>query len=304
LPVCVLAVFSLVAEGSAVEIIGHRGASHDAPENTLASVNLAWEQGADAVEIDIHRTKDGQIVAIHDATTKRYGGPDRKVAEQTLAELKSLDVGRWKNRKFAGERIPTLAEVLQTIPPGKQLLIEIKVGPEIVPELKKVIQASKRKPAEAVLIGFSYETMFAAKKALPRNAAYWVVRVEQDKKTGIWQPKLDELIRQTKAAGLDGLDLGNAPAVIDHKYAERVAKAGLGLYVWTVNDPDEAKRLRDAGVDGIATDRPGWLRERLAEDQIGFDVEESAEFCKHIERSVRANALVLTAKNVSEGTSP
>ena len=65
----------------AVEIIGHRGASFDAPENTLASVNLAWKQNADAVEIDIYLSRDGHIVAVHDETTKRYGGPDKNIAE-------------------------------------------------------------------------------------------------------------------------------------------------------------------------------------------------------------------------------
>ena len=76
----------------AVEIIGHRGASRDAPENTLASVNLAWKRNADAVEIDVYLSKDGHIVVVHDETTKRYGGPDRKIADQTLADLKKLEL--------------------------------------------------------------------------------------------------------------------------------------------------------------------------------------------------------------------
>ncbi len=77
----------------AVEFIGHRGASYDAPENTLASVNLAWEQGADAAEIDVYLTKDNRIIALHDKTTKKTTGVDWKPGERTLAELQTLDAG-------------------------------------------------------------------------------------------------------------------------------------------------------------------------------------------------------------------
>jgi len=299
-----VAVLSFVEQGIALEISGHRGASHDAPENTLAAVNLAWKRGADSVEIDIYLSKDGHIVAIHDATTKRYGGPDRKVADQTLAELKSLDVGRWKDQKFTGERIPTLLEVLATIPPGKRLFIEIKAGAEIIPELKRVLKQSGRKPAEAALIGFSYKTMTAAKRVLPQHTAYWIVSVKRNKQTGVWSPAIDEMIEKTKAAKLDGLDLGNAPAVIDREYVQRVKRAGLGLYVWTVNDKNEARRLRDAGVDGITTDRPGWLRKSLAEEQFQIDVEQSASICQHDPGSHPANVPFLAKETASAGAIP
>jgi glycerophosphoryl diester phosphodiesterase len=91
-----LALAGVPSRSHAVEIIGHRGASHDAPENTLASINLAWKQRADASETDVHLTKDGEVVVIHDFNTRRVGGRNRKVVEQTLAELKELDIGRWK----------------------------------------------------------------------------------------------------------------------------------------------------------------------------------------------------------------
>src|SRR5438445_6957075 len=109
-----------------MEIIAHRGASYDAPENTLASVKLAWEQKADAVEIDVHLSKDGSIVVIHDANTSKVAGVRKRVSDQTLAELKGLDVGRWKGPKWASERIATLDEVLATVPERKRLFIEIK----------------------------------------------------------------------------------------------------------------------------------------------------------------------------------
>jgi glycerophosphoryl diester phosphodiesterase len=89
-------------------IIAHRGESFDAPENTLAAINLAWERGAEAVEIDIQFSKDRELVVIHDTDTKRLAGIDKKVVDQTLEELKKLDVGVWKDIQFKGERVPTI----------------------------------------------------------------------------------------------------------------------------------------------------------------------------------------------------
>jgi len=249
-------------EAFAVEIIGHRGASYEAPENTLAAVNLAWQNNADAVETDVFLTKDDRIIAIHDETTKRYGGPDRKIAQQTLAELRRLDVGAWKNPRWEGERIPTLSEVLQTIPKQKRLFIEIKCGPEIIPELQRVLDAADRKPNQLALIGFSYKTMQAVKRQLPHLSVFWVVKLEKKMWSKTWQPSIEALIRKSQSAKLHGLHLNNTPA-IDHDYVAKVKQAGLELYVWTVNDPKEAARLKAAGIDGITTDRPGWLRQQI-----------------------------------------
>src|SRR5262249_49337084 len=92
------------------EIIPHRGASYVAPENTLCAIRAGWDEGADAVESDFRLTRDGQIVAIHDESTRRTAGVEGLVAQQTLAELQSLDVGQWKDVRYRGERIPTLAD--------------------------------------------------------------------------------------------------------------------------------------------------------------------------------------------------
>src|SRR3954453_839550 len=96
----------LGASARAVEIVAHRGASFDAPENTVVSQELAWKHGADAAEFDVRATKDGQLAIMHDATEKRPAGRDAKFADLTLAELRQLDAGSWKDPKFAGERVP------------------------------------------------------------------------------------------------------------------------------------------------------------------------------------------------------
>ncbi|MEX2287100.1 MAG: glycerophosphodiester phosphodiesterase [Planctomycetaceae bacterium] len=249
--------------GIAVEIVGHRGASYDAPENTLSSVKLAWKQNADAVEIDIYLTKDHQIVVIHDDSTKRVAGKEKLVVRQTLDELKSLDAGLWKNEKYKDERIPTLAEVLDTIPDGKRLFIEVKCGPEVAPELARVLKSSGKRPGQTAVIGFSLETVEVIKKAMPELQVYWIVQLKHNKKTGQWLPHRGAMIRCAQRAGLDGVDIGKLESV-DKEYIDAFKKAGLQFYCWTINDPAEARRLAKIRVDGITTDRPGWLREQLS----------------------------------------
>lgn len=247
---------------SAVEIIGHRGASHDAPENTLASVNLAWQRNADAVEIDIYLSKDGQIVAYHDKTTKRIGGRDQEVKAQTLEELQTLDVGSWKHAQYKDERVPTLRQILETIPANKRLFIEIKCGAEVLPQLKRDLAASGKTAAQTAIIGFDYETMQQAKQLLPALKVYWVFKVKQNKLTRKWAHDADYYIQKAKAAHLDGLDIG-FNNFVTQEFVNRSKSAGLPVYVWTVNSVKDARKLVDMGVEGITTDRPGLLYSAL-----------------------------------------
>ena len=251
---------------SAVEIVAHRGASFDAPENTLSAMKLAWAQKADAIETDLHLSKDGKIVIHHDFDTKRVGGVTNRIATQTWAELQKLDVGGWKDPKFAGEKVPTFESFLATVEKGKRIFIEIKVGPEILPELARVIAASGKAPEQMPIIVFSFETAVAAKKKFPKHEVSWLHSWAKDKNTGEF-PKIADLIAKAKAGGLDGLDL-NQGFPVDKGFVKQVKAAGLKLYVWTIDDPTTAKRWADAGVDGITTNRPQWLREQLAPSQV------------------------------------
>lgn len=268
-----VAAASGAGDGRAAELIAHRGASHDAPENTLAAVKLAWERGADAVEIDVRLSRDGRIVLMHDSTIRRTAGIDAKVAHLTLAELKSFDVGRWKGAEWSGERIPTLAEVLAALPEGKRLFIELKVGREIVPELTRVLKESRLPPERIAIIGSSLRTLEAAKLALGGIPVYWIVSARQHPESGEWLPSVGSRIRRATEAGLDGLDFKLAE-LIDGASVEQVRKAGLEFYVWTVNSPDEARRLRRAGVNGITTDRPEHVREQVS---VAADRDQSGE---------------------------
>lgn len=245
----------------AVEIIAHRGASFDAPENTLAAMKLAWMQQADAIELDLWLSRDGRLVVFHDADTKRFGGPARPVSEQTWAELQTLDVSGAKHPRFKGERIPTLASILATVPPGRRAVLELKCGPEILPALDRALHAAGSPPAQLAIISFHLDTLRPSKQRWPRIPHYFLHDYKADKKTGRW-PELPPLLKRAKEAGLDGLNLHHEWPM-DRAFVASVRAAGLKLLVWTVNDPAVARRLAEAGVDGITTDRPGWLREQL-----------------------------------------
>jgi len=245
------------------DFIAHRGASYDAPENTLAAIHLAWKQEADAVEIDVQFTKDGHLVVIHDADTRRTGELRKKVSAQTLAELQTLDVGRWKHSRWTGERIAPLREAFAAIPARKRLFVEIKCGPECIASFVQDFRNSGLKAQQVVPIGFALETMRQLKQALPELEVCWVVEFKRTLKG--WSPTADTLIRQVKAAGLQGLDV-SASGPVDEQFARQVHQAGMKLYIWTVDSPALARRLREAGVDGLTTNKPGWLREQLALD--------------------------------------
>ncbi len=255
---------------SAVEIIAHRGASFDAPENSLTSMKLAWEHKADAIETDIHLSKDKHIVVSHDYDSKRTAGVDKKIVDQTWDELQKLDIGKWKDAKFAGEKYPSLDSFFATIPDGKCIFTELKIpdpkgsdaaGKEILSALEKTMNASGKKPDQLRLITFGYELAKVTKEKFPDHPVYWLLDYKKDKQTGAY-PTVKEMIEKAKAAGVDGLDL-NYHFPIDKEFVKKIHDAGLKIYTWTVDDLEIAQKEIDAGVDGITTNRSGWLREKL-----------------------------------------
>ncbi len=261
---CVLvSTTSLAAEPAKLEIIAHRGASADAPENTLAAVKLSFEQQADTCEIDVWISKDGKPVVIHDSDTKRVAGVAKKVSEQTLAELRQLDVGRWKDARFEGTRIPTLEEALAAIPAGKRVFVEIKCGPDGVPAIVKAVQQSALKPEQPLYIGFSAAVLARVKQEHPEAMTLWIVSLKEEKEKP--PVPLADLIAKARELKAEGLNVSASPR-IDADFLKQVREAGLKLYVWTVDDPKIARPLQALGVDGITTNRPVLLRKQLQED--------------------------------------
>jgi glycerophosphoryl diester phosphodiesterase len=243
-------------------IVGHRGASHDAPENTLAAFRLAWEQGADAVEGDFQLTRDRKIVCIHDRTARRTAGIRRIVCRNTLRTLRELDVGRWKGRRWAGEPIPTLREVLETVPGRKKILVEIKSGPRLLPVLRRNIRATGVRPDHVILMSFRRDVVSRAKRTCPGHKVFWLVEFKRGRRNGPWRPSAERMLASAKRLKADGVGLSASPCV-DDAMAAAVRKAGLMLNVWTVDDLRLARRFVDLGVGFLTTNRPGWLKRKL-----------------------------------------
>lgn len=241
-------------------ITAHRGASHDAPENTLASLRLGFAQGADAGECDVRLTRDGRVVLLHDEGTHRVAACNLVAAGHSLESLRRADVGAWKGAQYAGERIPTLEEALEIVPDGRRLLVEIKCGLEILPALERILATSDRPRAAVLLMSFDFEVAASAKRHFPDIETHWIVAREST--------SAEVLAERARSAGLDGLNL-DCRFPIDRGFVDAVRAAGLKLHVWTVDDLGLAVRLATAGVDSITTNRPGWLREQLGAPSQG-----------------------------------
>ena len=230
-------------------VIAHRGASNEAPENTLAAFSRAVSLGADAVELDVALCKTGEPVVIHDDTVDRTTDGTGEVAELPLAALKDLDAGGWFDGAYRNERIPTIDEVFDAI--GGQAFINI--------EIKNIRRPFDRTPAvvvDSVLrhgltekVFFSSFNPFALRSVRHRipacPAGLLIVRGMSYRLAG----SLSGLISGHDAVHPEQSDV----SVESVRAAHRRGKA---VFVYTVNDPADIRRMLDAGVDGIITDDP------------------------------------------------
>jgi glycerophosphoryl diester phosphodiesterase len=139
--------------------------------------------------------------------------------------------------------------------------VEIKCGPEVLPVLEDTFSKAHTRPKQIVIITFNYDVAKEAKERFPRTPVFWLSSWAKDKKTGEY-PNLDDLIKKAKDAHLDGLDL-DYHFPLDRAAVKRIKSADLECHVWTVDDAAKARELAEAGVDGITTNRPGWLRDQL-----------------------------------------
>ena len=245
------------------QIIGHRGASADAPENTLASFQLGLEQGADAIEGDFRITKDGHIVCIHDADGNRTLRRNLKVANRTLKDLRQGSAGKWKGATWADEKIPTLPEVLDLLPDGKPLYLEVKVGVEFLKPLAALIQERNIPTSQLILISYSQPFLKAFKEQFPQYKAYWILKfVRNPPVVGPHTPKVETVIKTVRDLGVDGIDC-RAQSHVNEALVDKLNTANIPFLVWTVNDLETAQRFTQLGAIGLTTDRPGWLREQL-----------------------------------------
>ncbi len=228
-------------------VIAHRGNSSEAPENTLAAINEAFALGADMVEVDVHLSRDGVPVVIHDETVDRTTNGTGLVSGMTLAELKALDAGSWVSPRYAGERIPTLGEALQAAKGKGRLLLDLKMGGmgRAVAEVFRALSL----PKESGVIGAWTQSQtsdfvkhFPGAQILMTGGA-----------PSRWEP---DYFRQQRGRGLAGFEIG------DNWSAAFIAGAhvhGMPVYAYTINDKPTMLRLIAMGIDGIETDYPAIL---------------------------------------------
>lgn len=244
-------------------IIAHRGESYIAPENSLTAINLAWEMGAKAVEIDVHLTADREIVVIHDKDTGRTGDAKHLIAKSSLEKLKSVDIGRKKGTEYAGEKIPTLLEVVKSIPRDRKLIIEIKCSNEIILPLAEILHKSGLGNHQFEIISFDLKTLSLAKKTMPQYKMLWLL--DLDYYWPYWFVRINsaKIIKKVIRNNLNGVNAW-AGKSLNKTFVNAFKKEGLLVYAWTVNEISKAENLLGNGVDAITTDRAAYLAEQLA----------------------------------------
>lgn len=261
-----------------VQVIGHRGASWDAPEHTVASWDLALTQGADWLEFDLQQTADGELVVLHDETLDRTArGPvDRcrgAVADHRVAELAACDVGVWFNADhpdrargaYVGQRIQTLDDVLVRYGARAGLYIEIK-NPDESPGMEDALLAALERHGltdsdagrrRLLVQSFSAD---ALQRLHARAPTLRLVQLLED------PVPPDSLDVAMAAMARYAVGIGPSRRIVSARFVERAHVAGLVVHPYTVNDPAAMTYLLGLGVDGMFTDRPGALRVLLGSD--------------------------------------
>jgi len=230
-------------------IIAHRGISFDLPENSLPAFNASWDKGVDGIEGDFHLTKDGAIVCIHDDDTQRVCNQKLIVKDSTLEELKQLNLSH-KISKNSKVKIPTLAEVLNVLPFGKKIFIEIKCGIEIIKPLIKELSQSEIYAEQAVIISFDERVIKTFKSAAPNYKAYWLYSYEPDCDFN----KILDVMNDIKADGFSS-DNEDSKFLID-----KIIDAGFEYHSWTIDDLDIANKLIGWRVQSIKTNNPDQIQ--------------------------------------------
>jgi glycerophosphoryl diester phosphodiesterase len=238
-------------------IVAHRGASAAAPENTIPAFELAWERGADAIEIDCHLTADGYIVCIHDKDTKKVADKKLVIKTSKLDELRNLDVGSWLDEKFSGTTIPTLTEAMATVPSDKKIYIEVKCNAGIVPKLFQDIKQSQLNKDQIVIISFDAEVIRQVELTDPLLKTYWLTSIKKDK-FGDASPSLEKILKTLTHTGTDGVSTNHAQ--LCPNLIRGIQQAGYQHHVWTVDQPQIAEKLWLWGTESITTNRPEKIR--------------------------------------------
>jgi glycerophosphoryl diester phosphodiesterase len=231
------------------KVIGHRGAAGEAPENTLASFELALTQRVDGIELDIHLTKDGEIIVCHDPTIDRTTNGSGSIVGMETDEIKRFDAGGWFSQQYAGESIPTLTEVFDLVPDNIMINIEIKYAYQGLLETLLLDFLRKRNRLEHVVISsFDHKCIQRIKKAEP------AVKVGL-----LYAANLFDHAGYANQLGVDVYSIHPHFQLIEKEDVLNANAAGLRSYPFTVNLEEDYRKMMEFGVSGIITDFPGKL---------------------------------------------
>ncbi len=242
--------------GRGPAIVAHRGASAYAPENTLASFREAWERGARIVECDVHLSADGEVVVMHDPSVDRTTDGSGAVRDLSLAEIAKLDAGSSFDRRYVGEPVPTLAQVLDFVRDRMVLFIEVKSGPETVEPIAVLLRARRRQQRQVAIISFDPEVVARSEARMPELPTMLLIwRAPEEGRAPA------QVVEQ--ALGLGAEMIGLPRHAVGKGIVEAAHAARIGVFVYTVNDAASVVSLAELGVDGIHTDAPDYVREVL-----------------------------------------
>ncbi len=254
----------------AVDIIAHRGEKSLAPENSVESANLAWSRGVKFVEGDFYFTKEGEILCVHaKQELLKYAAIDKEIVDIKFSELKKINLAAteiWKD-KFEFVAMPTLEDIIKTIPKNGTLVLEIKKYQDgfgkKVDELRRKYSLDKK---QITVIAFSATALKNFNKETENVYESYLLFTlkEEDGKIAQSPESMQEKCRDI---GASGVSIGNSK-ILTKDYVDAFKKSGFKVAVWTVNDFDEFMRLEGLGVDAITTDYAGMFLDRYSKNKI------------------------------------
>jgi len=231
-------------------VTGHRGASGHAPENTLSAMKIAIEMGAEFSELDVQETADGEIILLHDSSLKRTSGVDKNIWEVNYAELKGLDVGSWFSEKYKNESIPTLQEVINLVRGKMKLNIELKANKheKMLAERTLKVVIDNDFLDQVIFTSFKFDEIRKIRE-LNKEAKVGYIFGRMPKDVDVFSEDVDVLSVNIKT--------------VDATFMKKAKAAGKEVAVWTVNKPEDMKRMIELEVDRIITNYPDVLRKVL-----------------------------------------
>lgn len=262
-----------------ITIFGHRGQSGNAPENTIPGYLRGLESGADGLEVDVSLSADKIVVMSHDRSLKRVVGLDRAVSDLPFAELRKLDFSN-RQKGYSDVRMPTLAETLAILPPGRKIIIDFKENnPELLAAVKRELETARINPEQVRIMAFDRKILMESRKMMPQVATVWAVNLKvidgrckvNMTLTGSRPEKMaGEVLRRLRGCDTAELNVNGNPEIVTREFLAELRKAGVKSYIWVINKPEDARHFTAVGADGFVSGRPDLIRKAADEGAESF----------------------------------